>query len=156
MNEDFEFDHRLRATGRELLFDPEVRIEWDCRQSVPALFRQYRRYGAGKVQTLVRHPESAAARHLAAPGMVAVLALAVVLLLPRRTRKWGLALIAPYAGLVAVGTATTVGRLDRAGERVWVAPAFVALHTGWGIGFWREAISQLRRRGGARPDLAAS
>ncbi len=156
VNEDFEFDYRLRASGRELLFDPSIRIEWDCRQSVPALFRQYRRYGAGKVQTLVRHPESAAVRHLAAPGMVGVLALTAVLLLPRRTRWVGLALVAPYAGLVAVGTATTVGKLDGWDERRWVAPAFVALHTGWGIGFWREALAHLRRRGGARPDLASS
>ena len=156
VNEDYEFDYRLRSSGRELLFDPAIRIEWDCRQSVPALFRQYRRYGAGKVQTLVRHPESAAVRHLVAPGVVAVLALAAVLVLPRPTRRLGLAMIAPYAGLVAVGTATTVTKLHANAERVWVAPAFVALHLGWGIGFWREALAQLRRRGGARPDLAAS
>lgn len=156
VNEDYEFDYRVRRSGRELLFDPSIEIDWECRQSVPALFRQYRRYGAGKVQTLVAHPESAAVRHLAAPGMVAVLGIAALAMLPRRTRRLGMALAAPYVGLVAVATMRTASGLSEAEERVWVAPAFVALHLGWGIGFWRELLAQLRRRGGARPDLAAS
>lgn len=156
VNEDYEFDYRVRSSGRELLFDPSVEIDWDCRQSVPALFRQYRRYGAGKVQTLVAHPESVAVRHLVAPGMVAVLAVAALGLVPRRTRRLGLALAAPYVGLVAVATARTAPGVSGATERAWVAPAFVALHLGWGSGFWSELIAQARRRGGARPGLAAS
>lgn len=156
VNEDYEFDYRVRRSGRELLFDPAIVIEWDCRQRVVDLFRQYRRYGAGKVQTLEAHPESVAVRHLAAPAMVAVLALAAALSVPRRTRRLALLLAAPYLGLVAVGTATTAGRLERAGDRVWVAPAFVALHLGWGLGFWREVLAVLRGRSGARPGLAKS
>lgn len=155
VNEDYEFDYRVRQSGRELLFDPTIEIDWDCRQSVVALFRQYRRYGAGKVQTLRRHPESAGLRHLAAPAMVAVLVLAGLLVLPRRTRRLGLLLAAPYLGLVAVGTATTVGRVDGS-DRLWVAPSFVALHLGWGSGFWSEVFAGLRGRGGARPSLAKS
>ncbi|MFZ4518289.1 MAG: glycosyltransferase family 2 protein [Microthrixaceae bacterium] len=156
VNEDYEFDYRLRRSGRELLFDPAVEIDWDCRQSVGALFRQYRRYGAGKVQTLVRHPESAAVRHLAAPGMVAGLAAAVVLLPFRRTRLLALALAAPYLGIVLAGTATTVRCVEGTDAKVWVAPAFVALHVGWGLGFWEELWATWRAGGGARPGLAAS
>ena len=89
VNEDFEFDHRVRSAGHELLFDPEIHIDWDCRQQVTALFRQYRRYGAGKVQTLVQHPESVSPRHLAAPGLVAALAVGVPMLARRRTRSPG-------------------------------------------------------------------
>jgi len=159
VNEDYEFDYRVRQSGRELLFDPGVEIDWDCRQRVADLFRQYLRYGAGKVQTLRSHPESAGIRHLAAPGMVAMLACAAILVLPRRTRRLGVALAAPYLGIVLAGTVTTVGKLDEADERVWVAPAFVAMHVGWGLGFWRELLGGLRRTGlgsGARPGLAAS
>ena len=156
VNEDFEFDYRVRRSGRELLFDPAVEIDWDCRQSIPDLFRQYRRYGAGKVQTLQRHPESAALRHLAAPGMLVALVVALALLPFRRTRLLGLALAAPYVGIVVAGTATTVGRVDGVPEKLWVAPAFVALHVGWGLGFWREVLAAVRSAGGARPALAAS
>ncbi len=34
VNEDFEFDYRLRRAGHRLLFDPAAAIDWDCRQSV--------------------------------------------------------------------------------------------------------------------------
>lgn len=156
VNEDFEFDYRVRQSGRELLFDPSIEIEWDCRQSVGDLFRQYRRYGAGKVQTLQTHPESAALRHLAAPTMIAGIGGAAVLLPWRRTRLLGAVVVAPYAAILVAGTATTLGQLDTAEERRWVAPAFLALHLGWGIGFWSEALAWFRRRGGARPGLAAS
>jgi succinoglycan biosynthesis protein ExoA len=156
VNEDFEFDYRLRRSGRSLLFDPEVVIEWDCRQSVPALFRQYRRYGAGKVQTLFKHPTSAAVRHFAAPGLVAAVAAGCAMLLGRRTRLLGAAVLAPYGAVLAVGAASTVRELSSREEQVWVVPAFAALHMGWGVGFWEELVRQLVGRGGPRAELAAS
>lgn len=156
VNEDYEFDYRVRTAGHELLFDPEVAIDWDCRQSVLALFRQYRRYGAGKVQTLVAHPESVAVRHLAAPVLVGGLALAAAILPFRRTRRLAALLAAPYVAVVVAGTAEVVGDLQDPADRRWVPAAFVALHVGWGVGFWRELVATLRRRGGARPSLARS
>ena len=155
VNEDFEFDYRLRQSGRELLFDPAIRIDWDCRQSVGALFRQYRRYGAGKVQTLVQHPESASPRHLAAPVLVGALAAAVPMLASRRARPLGLAVLGAYGALVAAGTKQVIGSVDAA-DRRWVPTAFVALHLGWGIGFWEEAAATAIGRGGPRRSLEAS
>jgi succinoglycan biosynthesis protein ExoA len=155
VNEDFEFDYRLRRTGRELLFDPAIRIDWDCRQSIGALFRQYRRYGAGKVQTLVRHPESAGLRHLAAPALVGALAAAVPALANRRTRPLGVAVLAGYGAVVAAGTREVVGSVDPE-DRRWVPLAFMALHLGWGLGFWEEALATLVGRGGPRRSLEAS
>jgi cellulose synthase/poly-beta-1,6-N-acetylglucosamine synthase-like glycosyltransferase len=156
VNEDFEFDYRVRRSGRELLFDPAIEIDWDCRQSVGDLYRQYRRYGSGKVQTLVSHPESAAVRHLAAPGLVAMLAVAMLALPFKRLRLLGLLLAAPYTAVVLAGTVSTLGAVEGTEEKLWVAPAFVAMHIGWGVGFWREALATIRRGGGARPGLAAS
>lgn len=156
VNEDFEFDYRVRRAGYELLFDPAVEIDWDCRQRVVDLFRQYRRYGAGKVQTLVRHPESAGLRHLAAPAMVGVLAAAAAMSTRRRTRPIGFALAAPYAALVLAGTVTTIPRLEHPEDRRWVPAAFIALHMGWGIGFWEEALATAVGLGGARESLEAS
>lgn len=156
VNEDFEFDHRVRLAGHDLLFDPEIRIDWDCRQRVSDLFRQYRRYGAGKVQTLVRHPDSLGARHLAAPGLVAALGASGPMLLSRRTRWAGAAVVLPYAGLIAVATARTAPRLADTRDRKWVPVAFAALHLGWGLGFWEELLGTLVGRGGARESLEAS
>lgn len=156
VNEDFEFDYRLRKSGRELLFDPAIQIRWDCRQGVGDLFKQYRRYGAGKVQTLRTHPESMAARNLAAPVVVASLGVAAALLPWRRTRPLAVVLSAPYLAVIAAGAATTVPKLDTIEEKKWVVPAFLALHLGWGTGFWGEALSGLRRKRSARAWHAAS
>jgi succinoglycan biosynthesis protein ExoA len=153
VNEDYEFDYRLRLSGRELLFDPAVVIDWDCRQSLGDLFRQYQRYGAGKVQTLRRHPASAALRHVAAPALVAALLAAVAMVPIRRLRPLALLLAAPYLGVVVAGTAATLRRVGPE-DRLLVAPAFVALHLGWGVGFWRELLAGRRR--GSAPHLARS
>ncbi|HNH38302.1 MAG TPA: glycosyltransferase family 2 protein [Microthrixaceae bacterium] len=155
VNEDFEFDYRVRRSGGELLFDPAIRIDWDCRQSVSALFRQYRRYGAGKVQTLVRHPESVGLRHLAAPVVVGALAGSLPLLAARRTRPLGAAALAGYGALVAVASMRTGTDLAPR-DRRWVPAAFVALHLGWGLGFWEEIAATAVGRGGPRRSLEAS
>lgn len=156
VNEDFEFDYRLRQSGRELLFDPEIRIRWDCRQSVGDLYRQYYRYGAGKVQTLRTHPESIAARNVAAPVVVAGLGVAAALLPWRRTRALSLALSAPYLAVIAAGTATTAPKLDTVEEKKWVVPAFLALHLGWGSGFWSEVLRGMFNKKSSRSLHAGS
>jgi hypothetical protein len=132
-NEDFELDHRIVRAGSELLFDPALRIAWECRQSVPDLFRQYRRYGRGKADVALLHPSSMRPRHLAAPVVVATLAAAAVAA-PWRPRLAAAAVL-PYAAAVAVATLFTAREVDP-GAQPYVPASFVAMHVGWGLGFW--------------------
>lgn len=143
-NEDFEFDHRVRRSGRPLLFDPRIVIHWQTRETVRDLFRQYHRYGRGKVDVAVLHPSSVGPRHLAPPALVAYGAVAGVTAL-RRPRR-ALAMMAPYVIGVAVATAVTGRRLDGPAERAWLAPAFAAMHLGWGLGFWSGAARTVAGR----------
>lgn len=138
VNQDFEFDHRVRLAGGRLLFDPALRIDWHCRQSVPGLFRQYRRYGRGKVPTVRLHPDSLRARHLVAPALVAWGAGAVVVALRRPAVAAGM--VAPYAFGVAAASVVTGRRLDGR-ARALVPVAFVAMHVGWGLGFWEGLLA---------------
>jgi len=156
VNEDFELDFRIRSAGHELLFDPGIRIDWECRQSIGALFRQYRRYGAGKVQTLVRHPGSVGFRHLAAPALVAGLAAAVPLSAGRRSRRLGAAALGSYGALVALASARTAPVLEDRSDAAWLPAAFASMHLGWGIGFWEEGLATVLGRGGPRRSLEAS
>jgi succinoglycan biosynthesis protein ExoA len=146
VNQDFELDYRLRTLGHRLLFDPALVISWRCQQRVPGLFAQYRRYGAGKFRVALRHPRSLRARHLAAPALVAVLAAATAAA-PHRPRL-AAALVAPYVVGVAAASIVTASRLADLPSRCWVAPAFAAMHTGWGLGFWSaitgEAVGRLQ------------
>jgi succinoglycan biosynthesis protein ExoA len=140
-NEDYELDYRLRQAGGRLLLDPRVVIGWHCRQSVPDLYRQYVRYGKGKADVAVLHPRSLSARHAAAPMLVAWLGLAA--LRGRRHPAQAVLMLAPYAAGVAVATRQTRRALQDDREWVHLPGAFVAMHVGWGYGFWAGLIRRL-------------
>ena len=147
-NEDFEFDYRLRQAGHRLLFDPGMAIRWHCRQSVPDLFRQYQRYGRGKLDVALLHPDSLRPRHLAPPLFVVYLVGAVLVGARRPLRAQ--AMLAPYLAALAIESARLASRLDRPAERLRVPVAIAAMHTAWGIGFWSGLCRRLvTGRGGS-------
>jgi lipopolysaccharide exporter len=136
-NEDFEFDYRLRRRQHRLLFDPALRISWQCRQSIGDLFAQYRRYGRGKADVARLHPASLQARHLAAPALLASFACGLVLL-----PFWHALALTPfglYAIALAFATLRTASGLDRQ-ARPYLPAAFIAMHLGWGLGFLEGLI----------------
>jgi glycosyltransferase involved in cell wall biosynthesis len=139
VNQDFEFDHRVGRAGHRILFDPALVIGWECRQSIEDLYLQYRRYGRGKVVVMALHPGSVKARHLAAPALVAWLALAAAASAVKRGPLVLAGAAAPYLLVLTAATASTWPRAPR-GSRRWLAPAFAAMHLGWGWGFWRGAV----------------
>ncbi len=143
-NEDFEFDHRLRAGGAALLFDPALRIDWQSKQSLRELYAQYHRYGKGKLDVALLHPGSLRLRHLLPPLLVPWLAAAAVVA-PRRPGL-AAAMVAPYAGALAAASARAAGRLDDPRAQRLVPGAFLAMHVGWGLGFWSRALQVLAGR----------
>ncbi|MQA34014.1 glycosyl transferase family 2 [Modestobacter roseus] len=136
VNQDFEFDHRVREAGHTILFDPALHIDWECRQSIRDFAKQYKRYGGGKVNVAIKHPESVRPRHLAAPALVVECALAAGALLAGR-RLRAAALIAPYAVALTVAYRATAPKVEPE-ARPYIVPAFLAMHLGWGVGFWQQ------------------
>lgn len=140
-NEDFELDYRIRRNGHQLLFDPTIRISWQARESIADLFRQYRRYGLGKADVARLHPRSVEPRHLAAPGLVAAL-IGASLIAPWRPRV-ALEIAAPYAVALAGASEFVVLREQDLRAAPWVPLAFLAMHLGWGMGFWEGLLRDL-------------
>lgn len=138
VNQDFEFDYRVRQSGRKLLFDPAARIAWLSRQTIGSFFRQYFRYGAGKTVMLRVHPESMKPRHVAAPLLVAAIALA--LLLVPLAPFVSAVLVLPYLLALAGASALTARRIRGGKAKLFVPLAFLAMHFGWGIGFFRGLV----------------
>jgi len=114
VNEDVDLDHRILAAGHRIRFDPRMSIFWHVRESVPALARQYRRYGRGKAAMVLKNGWRAVRpRHLAPPALVLALAGALLAL----ALGWwpvALALGGPYllallaAGVITLRTAEQV------------------------------------------------
>jgi glycosyltransferase involved in cell wall biosynthesis len=144
VNEDYEFDYRVRQAGHRLLFDPALRIRWRSRQSIPGVFAQYRRYGRGKVDVALLHPDSMRPRHFVPPALVAYLA-GTVLISWRHPRRL-LLLNTPYLLGLAAASVQTARRLETPAERAYVPLAFSAMHIGWGLGFWSAVRSAVAKR----------
>ena len=72
--------------------------------------------------------------------------------LKRRKPTLGAAIAAPYVVGLGVATAQTAREVD-AEARPYVAPAFLAMHVGWGLGFWQRvfqvAVSKLPTKASA-------
>ena len=150
VNQDFEFDYRIRKAGHELLFDPALHIDWESRQTIRALYDQYYRYGRGKVKVAAKHPRSVRLRHLAAPALVVWTGLSAATQL-RRSGGSAPLMMAPYGAGVGIATVLAARSLERKSDAVAVPVAFLAMHYGWGLGFWRGVGDVVGRRLGATP-----
>jgi hypothetical protein len=135
VNEDVDFDHRITELGHVIGFDPQMQVRWQVRDSVPALFQQYRRYGRGKAAMLRKNGRGALrARHALPPAAVVG---GSVLLAASLRRPRLLALFLPYV-TAATGASVLAWRRREPGQHtsaVALPFAFAAMHAGWGLGF---------------------
>ena len=162
VNEDVDLDHRILAAGHRIRYDPDMHIYWHVRESVPALARQYRRYGRGKAAMVRKNGRSAVRlRHLAPPALVLALATATGLAAAGRVREAAV-LAGPYAVAVLAaagatsrsatpvlhpGEALDPAGANRAPRRIpgrHLVGAFPAMHLGWGLGFLEGVALRFR------------
>ncbi len=140
INEDYELNYRIRAAGGKIYFSPTIRSDYYPRQRLAALWRQYYRYGIGRVQTLKKHPKSLRVRQLVAPLFVAGVL--------------GGALLAPFSATLC--TLWLLGLLTYASANLFFSwrtamrhgithlprlpLVFLTIHVAWGLGFWRGIL----------------
>lgn len=146
VNEDYELNYRIRASGGKIFFSPQIRSVYYGRQTIPALARQYYRYGKSKVRTLQEHPASLRPRQLVAPLFVAGLMVGLPLgWLSKLLRGlW-------WAGLICYGIANLYFSFKAAARLTpkiaWRIPlVFFTIHLAWGIGFWMGLLNRDKAR----------
>jgi glycosyltransferase involved in cell wall biosynthesis len=127
--EDADFYARWRARGKSVRVDPSIRSSYHPRRSLRGLWRQYRRYGAGKAELLWVNGRLPSPRALAPASLVGAIVASVpvsVLLWP-----WATAVVvAPWGAVI-----TTVGL--RAPTMRWrTAAASASMHLAYGLGTW--------------------
>ncbi|MBN1230408.1 MAG: glycosyltransferase family 2 protein, partial [Anaerolineales bacterium] len=69
-NEDYEFNTRIRKSGRKIWLDPKIRSVYYSRPNLRELAKQYWRYGYWKVKMLSRYPETIRWRQALPPLLV--------------------------------------------------------------------------------------
>ncbi|MFN8377851.1 MAG: glycosyltransferase family 2 protein [Anaerolineae bacterium] len=146
VNEDYELNVRIRQAGGGIYLTPAIRSTYYGRQTLPELARQYRRYGQSKVRTLAAHPGSLRPRQLAAPVLVAALALGGMLAWISRPIRILFGLL-----VLAYATANLLASVHVASRSGWALlprlPAiFATMHLSWGVGFWAGLGNALAAR----------
>lgn len=132
VNEDYEMNVRLRATGAKIYLSPTIRSTYFVRSSLRKLARQYMRYGFWKVRTLVAHPASLRWRQVVAPAFVASL-----LLTPLSVSLLGPLGAAHLVLYLAANLAASAATAAHAGWQYLPALPliFFTIHCSWGSGF---------------------
>jgi succinoglycan biosynthesis protein ExoA len=132
VNEDAELAARILENGGRIVCLPQLAARYVPRNSLAALFEQYRRYGYYRAKTSRRHPETMRPSHLLAPGLA--LATAASVLGPRPARgvsRLGLALYAVGVG----GTSVRWARHGHPRDAAALPAVFLVMHLAWGLGF---------------------
>jgi succinoglycan biosynthesis protein ExoA len=132
INQDSEMASRFLQRGARLVCLSEMAGYYVPRDSLPALLRQYYRYGFFRARTFRRHPQSMRRSHLIAPALA--LALVVAAAGPRPLRRPSLLGLASYSlAVVATGVSAAI-RTDRREEGALLLAVLPAMHFGWGFG----------------------
>ncbi|MDQ1105162.1 glycosyltransferase family 2 protein [Nocardioides zeae] len=140
--QDWELNHRIRAAGEEIWFDPSIAVTYRPRRSVRALAQQFHGSGRWRRRVVEHYPETASLRYLAPPVVTAAVALgtaAGVLGAVTGSRVLQVGWAAPV-GYAAAVTAASVpeGRDLPLRARAWLPAVIMTMHLSWGAGFLRN------------------
>jgi glycosyltransferase involved in cell wall biosynthesis len=131
-NQDSELAARVIADGGRLLCLPEMAAEYEPRDSIAGLARQYFRYGHYRAKTSRRHPHSMRRSHLLAPALTVTAVAAVAG--PRPVRRVAWRGLGAYAIALAVAAAL-VGVRRRRADAAGLPVVLATMHVSWGAGF---------------------
>ena len=149
-NQDDELNLRLVKSGGKIWQSPLIHSWYYPRNSLLALFHQYKQYGYWKVRVIQKHRQPASLRHLV-PGIFVAMLLLLLLACPFSS----VATIA-LGGVVGMYLlAATVASFERCAKEgrwafVFILPfVFAGYHLGYGFGFLRGLVDfVLRGKGG--------
>jgi succinoglycan biosynthesis protein ExoA len=136
-SQDWELNHRIRETGGQVWFTPELEVAYRPRSTIRRLAHQYFEYGRWRRVVMRRHSGTVSFRYLAPPLLVCALVLGVFLGL------WGVEVgwLVPlgYALAVIVG-GMWIGRGQRVSVRCRIPLVLATMHCAWGSGFLTSRI----------------
>lgn len=131
VNGDSELAARILEAGGKIVSLPELGARYVPRSSLPALARQYFRYGYYRVKTARRHPGSLRRSHFLPPGLSLTVPAAVVLPQPLRGVAW----LGLGSYIVLLIVAAVRSGADRLTDAAALPLVYATMHLSWGFGF---------------------
>ena len=137
INEDYEFNAKIRATGGKIWVDPSIRAIYYSRATLRGLARQYFYYGFWKLRMLRKNPDTLRWRQAIPPLFVLGILMLLLLSLFWPLARLILAVCLGFYLLVLLAASTRESILK---HDVMLFPgiplAIMAMHLSWGCGFW--------------------
>ncbi len=141
--EDVDFNTRASQAGLTCYFTPEIQVEYEPRATWKGLLYQMSRYGTGRYRLSRKHKESLTLAALVPPMWLAWLIGSAIVGLFWEPSAWLCgASIALYLG-VLVGEAFRQARQNRGAGVLRITQAFMAIHLGFGLGFWKAVLAKV-------------
>ncbi|HEX3511622.1 MAG TPA: glycosyltransferase [Solirubrobacteraceae bacterium] len=134
-NQDSELAARFLEAGERIVCVPAMAAEYLPRESLAALWRQYRAYGSYRVKTAGRHPSSL--RRSAVLPPLLVLDVLAAILAPRPLRRAARLGVLAYA-LALASSAREAG--GEGGPDPLVPAVLATMHAGHGAGFLEGCV----------------
>jgi glycosyltransferase involved in cell wall biosynthesis len=144
--QDWEMNHRIRAAGGTVWFQPRMQVSYRPRPNLRALGKQYFLYGRWRRVVARQHRGTISVRYLAPPAVAAAIGIGllagVIGLIagvagPWPALRWlcaGFAVPGLYlCGVLAAAAAGARGMRARAAA--WLPAVLVTMHMCWGTGF---------------------
>lgn len=159
-DQDDELSFRIRHAGGVIWFDPSISVEYHPRETWRRLFDQYRQYGKFKVRVIQKHPGAARWRHLVPAAFVTGLAVGLLTPFNPEYALTAGAIAFAYA-LANLTVAARAARVTGDVHVIDISRAFLAMHLGYGVGFWQGLVVFLPRwfvdrRGAPPPNLSST
>lgn len=134
-NEDAELDVRAKMVGGKIWLCAEAAIEYFPRSTFAALARQYRRHGAGRARTLLKHGQRPKLRQLIPLGVLVAILMAV-------GSVWFTPLMLPLLLYIALCATCSIMSATKRRDVALLAsgPAAMVMHVSWSLGFLRACI----------------
>jgi GT2 family glycosyltransferase len=141
-NQDDELSYRIRRAGGRIWYDPAIQVAYVPRDSIGALFSQYRQYGFWRTRVLRKHPQALQIRQLAPPLWVATLGVGLFgAAAGSRLRLLLVPTLGSYFGVMLA----TLGRGQSPKQAALRVAAAGAMHLGYGLGMIDGARRELLR-----------
>ncbi len=136
INEDYEFNTRIRRAGGRIWVDPAIRVGYYSRPDLKSLARQYFTYGYWKFKMLQRYPDTLRWRQALPPVFVSgilMLSLLSIFWIPARI---GLVVVLSlYLAILLVGSIKSAIKRKRVTLIPGIPIAIMTMHFSWGSGF---------------------
>ena len=128
--QDWELNHRMRAQGGLIWFDPRLVVTYRPRKSLSKLAKQYFQYGRWRRVISRQHPKTTNFRYLAPPVALVTNLLSIVFGV--LVAKIFFVPVLIYITLLIIG-GLIIGR--KIADKLLMPIVFATMHLSWGAGF---------------------